>query len=163
MSAFRQCMNTFIKMFDRSYLDLHERTGRIINDVPEGSLFRRPVGNSAAYSGGELILRSAGRVEQTFGGITTRLWDDPFEWALPEELSTRAKILAYLDDVEATRRRGFLLFESDADLSRELPAPVKMKSLFEILLETLAAAENMQGRAVGIFQGMTDESAKKRR
>ena len=40
------------------------------------------------FSCGEYILRSAAAVEQTFGGITTRLWDDPFEWTLPEALST---------------------------------------------------------------------------
>jgi hypothetical protein len=32
----------------------------------------------------EQILRSARIVEQVSGGITANLWDDPFEWTLPE-------------------------------------------------------------------------------
>ena len=69
------------------------------------------------------ILRSAAAVEQTFGGITTRLWDDPFEWTLPEALSTNELILNYLNETEETRRKCFAFFASDEDLRREIPAP----------------------------------------
>jgi hypothetical protein len=31
---------------------------------------------------GEQVLRSAAIVEQSFGGLTANLWDDPFEWTL---------------------------------------------------------------------------------
>jgi hypothetical protein len=102
-------------------------------------------------------LRSAGAIEQTFGGITTRLWDDPFEWTLPEELSTGELILNYLNEVEETRKRGFSLFQSDEDLRREMPAPEKLKTIFALLLETIARAENFQGRAVAVFREFSEE------
>jgi len=122
--------------------------------MPAGLLFTPP---EQARSGtfGEYLLRSAGAVEQTFGGITARLWDDPFEWTLPEELSTTEKINEYLLEVEETRVRGFRFFASDADLAKQLPAPEKLFSIFELLLTTLARAENFQGRAVAVFQLLT--------
>ena len=101
-------------------------------------------------------MRSAAAVEQTFGGIMTKLWDDPFEWTLPEELATGAKIAEYLAEVEATRRNGFAFFTSDDDLLKEIPAPEKLKSIAEILIETTARAEHFQGRAFSIFQMFSD-------
>ena len=106
---------------------------------------------------GEYILRSSGAIEQTFGGITVKLWDDPFEWTLPEQLSSNELILEYLEEVEATRQRGFLLFQSDEDLKKSLPAPVKILSLFELLIDTLIRAENYQGRAMAVFKIFSDE------
>lgn len=109
------------------------------------------------FSCGEYVLRSAGAVEQSFGGITTRLWDDPFEWTLPEELSTTELINGYLAEVEQTRRKGFSLLKSDEDLRKEMPAPEKLKTIFQILLETIARAEHFQGRACAVFQMFSDE------
>ncbi len=109
------------------------------------------------FTCGEYVLRSAGAVEQTFGGIMTRLWDDPFEWTLPEELSTTALIAEYLAEVEVTRRKGFALFKTDEDLRREMPAPGKLKTIFEILLDTVSRAEHFQGRAFAVFQMFSDE------
>ena len=43
------------------------------------------------------ILRSAAAIEQMCGGLTANLWDDPFEWTLPETLSTPAKVIEYLN------------------------------------------------------------------
>lgn len=111
----------------------------------------------AMFSFGEYILRSAGAVEQTFGGITTRLWDDPFEWTLPEELSTPTAVTEYLDEVERTRLTGFGFFTSDGDLRKQIPAPEKLRSIFDLLLETLARAEHYQGRAFAVFQMLSDE------
>ena len=102
-------------------------------------------------------MRSAAAVEQTFGGITVKLWDDPFEWTLPEQLSTNQLISEYLTEVEATRQRGFTFFQSDEDLNKMLPAPVKILTLFELLLETLIKAENYQGRAIAVFRQISDE------
>ena len=111
----------------------------------------------AMFSCGEYLLRSAGAVEQTFGGITTRLWDDPFEWTLPEKLSTPIAVLEYLDEVERTRLAGFGFFTSDGDLQKQIPAPEKLRSLFDLLLETLARAEHYQGRAFAVFQMLSDK------
>jgi len=99
---------------------------------------------------GEAILRSAAAVEQTFGGIMTRLWDDPFEWTLPEELSTAEKIKEYIWEVEKTRVKGFAFLISDDELLKQIPAPECIKPIFEILIETLARAENLHGRANAI-------------
>jgi hypothetical protein len=148
-------MKTFIEIFDRRFTEIHIRSRKIIENTPDEKLFRQPSEKNALFpvhSVGEYILRSAGAVEQTFGGITTRLWDDPFEWTLPETLSTGKAVLEYLAETEATRRRGFALFHADEDLLREIPAPEKLKSLFEILLDTIAKAENFQGRAAAVLQ-----------
>ncbi len=148
-------MRNFIEIFDRQYQKLHSGSCEIIKNTPTEKLYWQPNKIDVLFpvnSVGEYILRSAGAVEQTFGGITTRLWDDPFEWTLPETLSTNELILQYLEEAEATRRRGFALFQSEEDLRHEIPAPEKLKNLFEILLETLAKAENFQGRALSVFQ-----------
>jgi hypothetical protein len=97
-------------------------------------------------------------VEQTFGGITATLWDDPFEWTLPETLSTPRLVEEYLSEVEATRRRGFALFHSDDDLSKEIAVPSgELKSLAALLCETLARAAHYQGRAYATFRLFSDE------
>jgi len=136
------------------------RSGELLNFISDDKLFWRPRELKQTYqmfSCGEYLLRSAGAIEQTFGGITTRLWDDPFEWTLPEELSTTALMAEYLSEVEITRQRGFSLFKTDEDLRREMPAPEKLKSIFEILLGAIVRAENFQGRAFAVFQMFSDE------
>ena len=153
-------MKILIESFHRRFDVLHRRTIEFVQIVPDELLFKnsREIEQSfVPFSVGEYILRSAGQVEQTFGGITTRLWDDPFEWTLPEELLTTDKILAYLAEVETTRRKGFAFFTSDEDLKREIPAPEKLKSIFDILLETICRAEHFQGRAVAVFQMLSDK------
>src|SRR6266542_6914131 len=77
-------------------------------------------GLSPIYSVGEGVLRCAAVIEQTFGGITSNLWDDPFEWTLPESLSTQEKIIDYLQEVETTRKRGFESFRSAEDLMKTI-------------------------------------------
>ena len=149
-------MKTFIEIFDVQFLGLHERSCEFAALIPDNRLFWKPDAIDS-YSCGEYLLRSAAAVEQTFGGITARLWDDPFEWTLPEQLSTNQLISEYLTEVEATRQRGFTFFQSDEDLNKMLPAPVKILTLFELLLETLIKAENYQGRAIAVFRQISDE------
>ena len=67
--------------------------------APASSYFRKTTWEFAPSR----LLRSAAAVEQTFGGITTRLWDDPFEWTLPEKLSSTDLLIGYLNEVEQTR------------------------------------------------------------
>jgi len=85
-------------------------------------------------------VRSGRIVEQTFGGITANLWDDPFEWTLPETLTTPESVLDYLREVEATRRRGFDLLKSHEDLTKEIVAASGPTQLFSLLLDTLLRA-----------------------
>ena len=138
-------MDPMLATFDRSFQKLDSRSRELLSNLADANLFEKPreIANSMAmFSVGEYVLRSAAMVEKTFGGITTRLWDDPFEWTLPEKLATKAAIAQYLDEVEATRANGFAFFASDDDLKRQMPAPEKLRPVFEILLETLAIAEH---------------------
>ena len=152
-------MKNLIEIFDREFRRLHERSCRFVEKIPDDNLFSKPRELNRTYamfSCGEYVLRSAAAIEQTFLGITRRLWDDPFEWTLPEELSGGAKILEYLSEVEETRLNGFNFFASDDDLSRLMPAPERLKPIAEILLETVARAEHFQGRAFAVFQFYSD-------
>jgi len=153
-------MDALLESFDQRFRLLHERSCQLLKLIDSADLFRKPrelERSMAMFSCGEYLLRSAGAVEQTFGGITTRLWDDPFEWTLPEKLSTPVAVLEYLDEVERTRLAGFGFFTSDGDLQKQIPAPEKLRSLFDLLLETLARAEHYQGRAFAVFQMLSDK------
>ncbi len=148
-------MKNFIEIFDERFLEIHKNSCKVIEKTPGEFIYKQLNKSETEFpfnSIGGNILRSAGAVEQTFGGITVRLWDDPFEWTLPEELKTAKKITEYLQETEETRKRGFLLFSSEDDFRKEIPAPEKFKSLFQILLETVARAEHFQGRAIAVRQ-----------
>lgn len=153
-------MKTFIETLDLQFSLLHQRSLWLIEKTPEEKLYWQPREREMLFpvnSCGELILRSAGKIEQTFGGLTTKLWDDPFEWTLPEALFDTAAVLRYLYEVEETRQRGFALLRTDEDLKREIPAPEKLKTIFAVLIETLARAEHFQGRAFAVFNLFSDE------
>lgn len=153
-------MKTIISSFDEQFAHLAVRSKALIAAVPEEKLYWQPRQSSGAfpvYSCGEHILRSAAAVEQTFGGITTNLWDDPFEWTLPETLSTPQSIMEYLKEVEATRQRGFALFSSDENLRKEIAVPTgEMRLLSSLLMETLERAAHHQGRAFATFRLFSD-------
>ena len=149
-------MNQLISSLDEQFARLHARSQSLIKIMPEEKFYWQPRQSSGAfpvYSCGEHLLRSAAAVEQTFGGITANLWDDPFEWTLPESLDTPARITEYLNEVEATRQRGFALFVSDDDLLKEIAVPSgAMQMLCALLVETLVRAAHHQGRAFAIFR-----------
>jgi hypothetical protein len=143
-------MDKFIEGFDRQFAKLHRDAHKLIQAIPNELLYEQPLSESHCLrllSCGEQVLRSAAIVEQTFGGITTNLWDDPFEWTLPENLSTPDKVAAYLNEVEATRKHGFRFFKSDEDLLKEIMAPSGYTQLLPLLLDTLVRAAHHQGRA----------------
>jgi hypothetical protein len=152
-------MHAMLRSFELRFAAIHERSVQLVGDLSDGDLFRRPrdLESMAMFSAGEYILRSAAAIEQTCGGITTRLWDDPFEWTLPEKLSTRESVIEYLNEVDETRRSAFRFFTSDSDLSKQIPAPERLRSIFDLMLETLARAEHYQGRAFAIFQVLSDK------
>ena len=148
-------MKTLLNSFESQFENLDIRSRRLIENTPDDKLFFQPAEIASDFpvnSVGNFVLRSAGRVEQTFNGITAKLWDDPFEWTLPETLSTGKLIVEYLDETRKIRQTGFNLFKSDEDLHREIPAPERLTTLFEILLGTIAEAENLNGQAILIFQ-----------
>ena len=124
--------------FDSEFTRLYKNWRQLIEGLDSGQIYQPT--RAGSISQGEQALRSARVVEQTFGGITANLWDDPFEWTLPENLATREKLLEYFDEVEATRRRGFELLRTDDDLMKEVMTPAGSKQLASLLLETLVHA-----------------------
>ena len=148
-------MDKFIEGLDRQFAQLHCDSHKLIEAISPELLYQQPPGKSNSlplHSCGEHVLRSAAVVEQTFGGITTNLWDDPFEWTLPETLSTPQKVAEYLDEVEASRKHGFDHFHSDEDLFKEIMAPSGSTQILPLLLDTLARAAHHQGRARATFE-----------
>ncbi|MBA2504218.1 MAG: hypothetical protein H0V27_15195 [Pyrinomonadaceae bacterium] len=116
-------------------------------------------GHDGLPSCGENILRAAAVVEQTFGGITANLWDDPFEWTLPEELSTLQRVIEYLNEVEATRRNGFALIKNDEVLAKDVALPSgDVKTLDALLMETLWRAAHHQGQAFATFKLFSEQA-----
>jgi hypothetical protein len=145
-----------VELLDREFASLIDGLRTLVKSVPVEALYRRP----PSVTIGENILKSAGVVEQSFGGITTNLWDDPFEWTLPETLSTPDHILEYLAEVELTRKRGFASFIEDATLLKYITLPSDEPcQLLALLLRTLTKASDHRGRAVATLKMFSDVSA----
>jgi hypothetical protein len=152
-------MNHLVACLEQEFTQLHARSCALVEIIPAEKLYWQPRKSSGplpVYSCGEHLLRSAGLVEQTFGGLTANLWDDPFEWTLPETLSTPERVVEYLHEVEATRQRGFALITDDHDLSKEIATPSGRQTLCALLLDALARASHQQGRAFAIFRLFSD-------
>ena len=95
----------------------------------------------------QFILRSAATIEQMCGGLTANLWDDPFEWTLPETLSNADRIVEYLSEVDLARERAFDSID-DAALTKYISVPSgEEQLLISVLLETLVKASDLRGRA----------------
>lgn len=96
----------------------------------------------------ENLVRSAAVIEQMCGGLAANLWDDPFEWTLPETLSNADRVIEYLDEVDLARRRTFSSID-DAALTKLILAPSgESRLLISLLLETLVKASELRGRAL---------------
>ena len=144
-----------VPSLDEQFARLHERSVELVQAISADKLYTKPrhgSGPCPSLSCGEHILRSAGVVEQTFGGIMVNLWDDPFEWTLPESLPQPSDVISYLKEVESTRSRAFGLFKSDDELLREIATPPgNLRSLFSVITEALTRAAHHQGRAFATF------------
>ena len=143
-------MNDLISWFDQEFARLEHAWRELIQATDDERLYQ--IDNQQNLSVGEQVLKSARIVEQTFGGITANLWDDPFEWTLPENLTTSDKLLAYLGEVEDARRRGFALFQSDQDLLKTIMAPAGSTQVISLLLDTLVRARHHQLNAEERFK-----------
>jgi len=142
-------MRQAIEELDRQFAALHEDTSRAILKLSADELYAKPAGS--ADSIGEQALRSAATIEQSFGGLTANLWDDPFEWTLPENLNTPAKVLEYLSEVEKTRQRAFKTMKSDEELAKQIMTPSGAIELKDFLLDTFERARHHQQRALAVF------------
>lgn len=95
----------------------------------------------------ENLVRSAAVIEQMCGGLTANLWDDPFEWTLPETLSNGDRVIEYLSEVDLSRERTFNSID-DAALTKYISVPSgESRLLISLLLETLVKASDFKGRA----------------
>ena len=95
----------------------------------------------------QYILRSAAAIEQMCGGLTANLWDDPFEWTLPETLSNADRVVEYLSEVDLARERAFNSID-DGALTKYVSVPSgESQLLISLLLETLVRASEFRGRA----------------
>jgi hypothetical protein len=149
-----------VENLDREFARLYfnacaviERTSlEILYSVPE-----EPASPSNRLpSIGESLLRSAAAVEQAFGGITANLWDDPFEWTLPEYLSTPKKITEHLAEVEQMRKRAFISFSDDSCLGKNIALPSgETRPLIELLQRTLVDAAAYQAQALSAFKSLS--------
>jgi hypothetical protein len=143
-----------VASLDREFSRLHRQACALVSATSIDVLYAVPeqTGSSASHplpAIGESILRGAAAIEQTFGGITANLWDDPFEWTLPEYLSTPAKIREHLGEVEATRQHAFASFADDECLLKHIAVPSDgTRPLFDLLLETLLNAARFQTQAL---------------
>ena len=134
-----------VDQLDRECARLIVALKHLVNSIPPDLLYRHP----PHVSIGENLLRSAAALEQTFGGLTANLWDDPFEWTLPESLSTAELVTEYLSEVEAARQGAFKSIASDPDLTKYISGPSgEPQQLFAVLIETLMKAGEYYGRAV---------------
>lgn len=128
-----------VNHLDEQFASLINSLKDLVSSVSPGLLYRNP----PAVSIGENILRSAAAVEQTCGGLTANLWDDPFEWTLPETLSNADLIIDYLSEVDVARQRAFSSILDDGALSKYISAPSgESRLLISLLLETLAKASD---------------------
>ncbi|MBK9165393.1 MAG: hypothetical protein IPM21_16085 [Acidobacteria bacterium] len=153
-------MATLLDHFESRFENLHRRSHGLIQNCPAHLLFERPKRLHyfpSHFSCAEYIIRSAANVEMAFGGITRRLWDDPFEWTLAEAVGSHETIFRYLSEVEDMTSQGFKFIGDDTALLREIPAPTELRPIIDVILESLCTAEHLQGRAFALFQVLSDE------
>jgi len=144
-------MGSLVTWFDNQFAQLCAGWRESITRLEPADLYRQTSAGSQTASVGEHVVRSARIVEQSFGGITANLWDDPFEWTLPETLTDSEKLFEYFREVEATRKRGFDLFKGDEDLLKEIMTPAGETQLASLLLDTLVRARHHQLQADEAF------------
>ena len=122
-----------IQDLDDRFRALHAERLSLLHGLDANAIY-----DDNGHGPGESLLRSASAVEQLAGGITVRLWDDPFEWTLPEQLSTKEKISEHFDVVEASRLRAFAHLKDDSDLEKLIPAPEELRPLGDVIRDALA-------------------------
>lgn len=143
-----------VNHLDQEFAELVNSLKELVTSVPSDLFYQNP----PAVSIGENILRSAAAIEQCCGGLTANLWDDPFEWTLPETLSSGCLVIEYLSEVDLARQRAFSSIPDDSVLSKYISAPSGApRLLVNLLLETLVIASDYRGRAVATSKILSGE------
>ncbi|HSK63810.1 MAG TPA: hypothetical protein VK893_08220 [Pyrinomonadaceae bacterium] len=154
----RELPRELLSHLEHEFIRLIENLRQLVNSVTSDLLYRRPPNITI----GEHLLRSAAVLEQTFGGLTSNLWDDPFEWTLPETLSTPELINEYLSEVEDVRQRAFKSIAGDRELTKYVSGPSgEPRQLFVLLVETLVKASDYHGRAVATLKMLFGEGGQR--
>ena len=126
-----------------------------VREVPDELIYRDPNGVGGTTVG-ETVVKSAAVLEQTFGGLTSNLWDDPFEWTLPETLASRSLIIQYLDEVDVARQRAFAFLSDDKALAKIVSVPFDGQvSVLDLLERTLNRAASYQNEAAAILKNFS--------
>src|ERR1041385_8594930 len=128
-------MHDLITWFDQEFNRLESDWHESIERLEASTLYSED--RQQLSPAAEQILRSARIVEQVSGGITANLWDDPFEWTLPETLRTKDKLVAYVEEAGDARARAFRLIRADGDLLKIVMAPSGPTQLMSLLLDAL--------------------------
>lgn len=133
-----------VDSLDKEFAFLIESLKELVRGLNADQLYAH-VGDTSL---GEQILRSAAAIEQTLGGLTANLWDDPFEWTLPETLSKPELIVEHLSEVDALRERFFASIDGDDALGKYVAVPSgEPKTLIQVLTETLKRASECHKKA----------------
>jgi hypothetical protein len=151
MPAAGHFMDPLLESLRRQFEIAVDELYRLVYDAAPGSLFRRPAEQSV--SPGFCLIRSAAAIERACGGLSTRLWDDPFEWTLPEQFLREGALEIYLSDVRRAVETTFAMMPTDNALARVLPAPRELRTVFDVLLDALIESAQWRGRAALILPG----------
>lgn len=152
-------MEPITAAFDQQFLELHSKRIRLLDAADPQLIYAVATivqRSMMSHTFGEMLLRSAAVVEQISGGITARLWDDPFEWTLPEKLNTKELILEYFDEVETSRKRAFSFILSDNDLTRNIPSPEEFRSIALIFASAISKSSGHLAKAEELYKVAED-------
>ena len=137
-----------LERLDREFSGLLSELKALIQSIPGEKIYLNATGNVEG-SVADSIVKCAATLEQAFGGLTTNLWDDPFEWTLPETLSTTELIIDYLAEVDGARERAFAFLVDDSALGKYIAVPSgDQTSIRNLLADALAKARPYQVRAI---------------
>jgi hypothetical protein len=144
-----------LQNLEREFAELLLALKAFVRTVPDEMIYSLPSDRPGATVG-VIVIKSAAVLEQTFGGLTSNLWDDPFEWTLPETLASGALIIRYLDEVDAARQRAFAFLADDSALTKRVSVPSDGQiSVSELLERTLLRAVSYQNEAAQILKNLS--------
>jgi hypothetical protein len=155
MSSETAVRKTSLQNLEHGFAELLAALRAFVRAVPDEMIYKVPIDRTDATIG-ETVVKSAAVAEQTFGGLTSNLWDDPFEWTLPETLASGKLIVQYLDEVDAARRRAFAFLANDSALTKRVSVPSDGQiSVLDLLERTLRRAASYQNEAARILKNFS--------